>query len=246
MSNKSVIDNKLRKNFNGKIVRKDLIRRVRLKKNVPVYVIEYLIGQYCSCEEEERIEEGLNNIGQLLANNLIGSDEKQKVLSLLQENGKYTLIDKITLHWSIDEDMLLADLSTLGLRNIIINKEYGHRVDRFYQCGIWCILQLNYEYDNNKNRKIIKIQKYAPIQWLKIEIDELKEKRKLFTREEWIDILMRSIGIEPNKFTKREKWLLLARLLPYVESGFNYCEMGPIGTGKSYAYPGCEASGACS
>ncbi len=233
-----VIKNKLRQYFDGKIVRKDLTKHIKEGANVPVYVLEFLLGQYCSSDDEEIIEEGVNNVKRILADNFVRPDEAQKVLSILRERGSYTVIDKITVHLNIKEDRYEAEFSNLGIKNIPIHPDYPSKFDRLLCGGIWCILQLDYEFieEDKKNTTPIRIRKLTPIQMPHIDMDDLKNGRKAFTKEEWMDVLLRSTGMEPDKFDERVKWLLLARMIPLVENNFNLCELGPRSTGKSHIY----------
>ena len=255
-STREEIKNKLRQNFDGKIVRKDLTKKIKEGANVPVYVLEFLLGQYCSSDDEEVIEQGVQNVKRILADNFVRPDEAQKILSQLRKKGSHTIIDMVTVHLDIKKNCYFAEFSNLGLGNVLIADEYPEKFDRLLCGGIWCIVQLDYEAegDNNfgiedidgnplrskqkKQREItpISIRKLTPIQMPHIDIDELKQGRKSFTKEEWLDILLRSIGMEPDEFTYREKWLLLTRMIPLVENNFNLCELGPRSTGKSHLY----------
>lgn len=235
---REVIKNKLRQYFDGRIVRKDLTKRIKEGANVPVYVLEFLLGQYCSSDDEETIEEGVNNVKRILADNFVRPDEAQKVLSVLRERGSYTVIDKLTVHLNIKEDRYEAEFSNLGVKNIPIHPDYPSKYDRLLCGGIWCIVQLDYEFieEDKKNTTPIRIRKLTPIQMPHIDMDEVKNGRKAFTKEEWMDVLLRSTGMEPDKFSPRVKWLLLARMIPLVENNFNLCELGPRSTGKSHIY----------
>ena len=255
-STREEIKNKLCQNFDGKIVRKDLTKKIKEGANVPVYVLEFLLGQYCSSDDEEVIEQGVQNVKRILADNFVRPDEAQKILSQLRKKGSHTIIDMVTVHLDIKKNCYFAEFSNLGLGNVPIADEYPEKFDRLLCGGIWCIVQLDYEAegDNNfgiedidgnplrskqkKQREItpISIRKLTPIQMPHIDIDELKQGRKSFTKEEWLDILLQSIGMEPDEFTYREKWLLLTRMLPLVENNFNLCELGPRSTGKSHLY----------
>ncbi|WP_320912436.1 protease Lon-related BREX system protein BrxL [Eisenbergiella porci] len=232
------IKQKLRQYFDGKIVRKDLTKHIKEGANVPVYVLEFLLGQYCSSDDDDIIEEGVSNVKRILADNFVRPDEAQKVLSTLRERGSYTVIDKITVHLNIKEDRYEAEFSNLGVKNIPIHPDYPSKYDRLLCGGIWCILQLDYEFieEDKKNTTPIRVRKLTPIQMPHIDMDELKNGRKAFTKEEWIDVLIRSTGMEPDKLSDRVKWLLLARMIPLVENNFNLCELGPRSTGKSHIY----------
>ena len=234
---RAVIKSKLRQNFDGKIVRKDLTKKIKEGANVPVYVLEFLLGQYCSSDDPEVIEEGVESVKRILADNFVRPDEAQKILSVLRQRGSYTVIDKITVSLNIKRDFYEAEFSNLGLKSIPIDEEYPAKFDRLLCGGIWCIVQLDYEYmEEDRNGTPISIRKLTPIQMPHVDIEELKQGRKAFTQEEWMDVLLRSIGMEPDTLTYREKWLLLIRMIPLVENNFNLCELGPRSTGKSHLY----------
>ena len=234
---RSVIRNKLRQNFDGKIVRKDLTKKIKEGANVPVYVLEFLLGQYCSSDDPEVIEQGVENVKCILADNFVRPDEAQKILSMLRQRGSHTVIDMITVNLDIKHDCYVAEFSNLGLKAVPIDEEYPTKYDRLLCGGIWCIVQLDYEFiEEERNGTPIHIRKLTPIQMPHVDIDELKEGRKAFTKEEWIDVLLRSIGMEPDELNYREKWLLLTRMLPLIENNFNLCELGPRSTGKSHLY----------
>lgn len=251
-----VIKEKLRRNFDGKIVRKDLTKKIKEGANVPVYVLEFLLGQYCSSDDDEVIEQGVQNVKRILADNFVRPDEAQKVLSRLRSRGSHTIIDMVTVRLDIKKDSFFAEFSNLGLSNIPITDEYPEKYDRLLCGGIWCIVQLDYETEGDNNFGIIdaegnklqskqkkqkdispiSIRKLTPIQMPHIDIEDLKQGRQAFTKEEWMDVMLRSIGMEPDELTYREKWLLLTRMIPLVENNFNLCELGPRSTGKSHLY----------
>ena len=251
-STRESIKEKLREHFDGKIVRKDLTKKIKEGANVPVYVLEFLLGQYCSSDDEAVIEKGVETVKHILSDNFVRPDESQKVLSLLRSRGSYTIIDRITVQLNIKKDCYEAEFANLGLKDIPLADEYPEKYDRLLCGGIWCIVQLSYENEDpmdafvdpgirEKSRKKqpsspIQILKLTPIQMPHVDIEELKQGRKAFSQEEWIDILLRSIGMEPDTLKPREKWLLLARMLPLVENNFNLCELGPRSTGKSHLY----------
>ena len=230
---RAVIKSKLRQYFDGKIVRKDLTKKIKEGANV----LEFLLGQYCSSDDPEIIEEGVESVKRILADNFVRPDEAQKILSVLRQRGSYTVIDKITVSLNIKRDFYEAEFSNLGLKNIPIDEEYPAKFDRLLCGGIWCIVQLDYEYmEEDRNGTPISIRKLNPIQMPHVDIEELKQGRKAFTQDEWMDVLLRSIGMEPDSLTYREKWLLLIRMIPLVENNFNLCELGPRSTGKSHLY----------
>ena len=228
---------KLRQTFDGRIVRKDLTKKIKEGANVPVYVLEFLLGQYCSSDDADVIEQGVNSVKRILSDNYVRPDEAQKILSLLRQRGSYTVIDKITVNLNIKNDSYEAEFSNLGIKAIPISEEYPTKYDRLLCGGIWCIVQLDYEYiEEEKNTSPIHIHRLTPIQMPHVDIEELKQGRKAFTQEEWMKILLRSVGMEPDKLSNRERWLLLARMLPLIENNFNLCELGPRSTGKSHIY----------
>ncbi len=235
---REIIKDKLRQNFDGKIVRKDLTKKIKEGANVPTYVLEFLLGQYCSSDDEEVIEAGIQKVKRILADNFVRPDESQKILSMLRQRGSHTVIDRITVSLNIKKDSYEAEFSNLGLKAIPISEEYPTKYDRLLCGGIWCIVQLDYEHveEDKKNGTPIRIRKLTPIQMPHVDIDELKRGRKAFSKEEWMDVMLRSIGMEPDTLSYREKWLLLARMLPLVENNFNLCELGPRSTGKSHLY----------
>ncbi len=237
LDSRTEIKEKLRENFDGKIVAKDLTKKIKEGANVPVYVLEFLLGQYCSSDDEEIIEKGIETVKKILSDNFVRPDEAQKILSILREKGSFSIIDKVSVKLNVRKDRYEAEFSNLGLSEIPVPEEYPTRYDRLLCGGIWCMIQLYYSYDENEqNKNPISITRLTPIQMPKIDIKELKEGRSKFTKEEWIDIMLRSIGMEPDEFEEREKWLLLTRLIPLVENNFNLCELGPRSTGKSHIY----------
>ena len=232
-----ILNQKLRRYFDGRIVRKDLTKKIKEGANVPVYVLEFLLGQYCSSDDPEIVEAGVENVRRILTENYVRPDEAQKILSQLRQRGSYTVIDKITVRLNINLDTYEAEFANLGIIHIPISEEYPTKFDRLLCGGIWCIVQLEYEFDEEEDiLPPIRICKLTPIQMPHIDIEELKQGRSEFTQDEWITILLRSIGMESNAFTEREKWLLLARVLPLIENNVNICELGPRSTGKSHIY----------
>ena len=247
------IRRKLRSHFDGKIVRKDLTKHIKEGANVPVYVLEYLLGQYCNSEDEEIIESGVESVKHILADNYVRPDESEKVLSKLRQRGSMSIIDRVTVSLNLKYDEYEAEFSNLGLGGVPISEEYPEKFDRLLCGGIWCIINLEYNADveesnpigfmvdepkkkKKKDTPVITINSLKPIQMPSVDINELKQGRKAFSKEEWIDVMLRSIGMEPDRLTEREKWLLLLRIVPLVENNFNLCELGPRSTGKSHIY----------
>ena len=248
MDTREIIKDKLRQCFDGKIVRKDLTKKIKEGANVPTYVLEFLLGQYCSSDDDEIVQNGVEKVKRILADNYVRPDESEKVLSKLRQRGSMTIIDQVTVELNLRYDHYEARFSNLGLGGVPISEEYPEQYDRLLCGGIWCIIQLEYnnEHESNivltdrkpkkKNESLISILKLTPIQMPFVDINDLKKGRKSFTKEEWIDVLLRSIGMEPDELTNREKWLLLLRMVPLVENNFNLCELGPRSTGKSHLY----------
>ncbi|NLC73956.1 MAG: ATP-dependent Lon protease, partial [Clostridiales bacterium] len=214
-STREIIKEKLRQNFDGKIVRKDLTKKIKEGANVPVYVLEFLLGQYCSSDDDAVIEQGIENVKRILADNFVRPDEAQKVISKLRQRGSHTIIDMVTVNLNLRYDEYEATFSNLGLGGIPISEEYAEKYDRLLCGGIWCIVQLEYDSGEDavpeivsldgdrlqskrkkqKDTTPISIRKLTPIQLPNVDMDSLKEGRKAFTKEEWLDILMRSIGM---------------------------------------------------
>ena len=238
VSARETLKAKLREQFDGKIVRKDLTKKIKEGANVPVYVLEFLLGQYCSSDDDTIIESGVQQVKRILADNFVRPDESQKILSQLRKRGSHTVIDMITVQLDIQKNRYFAEFSNLGLQKVPIEDEYPEKFDRLLCGGIWCIVQLDYEFveEEKKNGYPIQIRKLTPIQMPHIDIDELKAGRKAFTKDEWMDVLLRSIGMEPDELTVREKWLLILRMVPLVENNYNLCELGPRSTGKSHLF----------
>ena len=237
MADRFEIKEKLKEHFSGKIVRKDLEKQIKEGANVPVYVLEFLLGQYCCSDEEDVIESGVSKVKKILADNFVRPDEAQKILSVLRQKGTYSVIDKITVNLNIKNDIYEAEFSNLGIKNVPISEDYPTQYDRLLCGGIWCMVNLEYQFDEeDKKGTPIRILKLQPIQMPHVDIKDLQEGRKYFTKDEWIDIMLRSIGMEPDELNDREKWLLLLRLVPLVENNYNLCELGPRSTGKSYVY----------
>lgn len=233
----NALSEKLIENFAGKIVRKDLTKKIKEGANVPIYVLEYLLGMYCSTTDEELISQGITTVKNILADNFVRPDEAQKIISKLRERGSYTVIDNVSVKLNFRNDVYEAEFSNLGIKNVPVPEQYASDYERLLCGGIWCIIQLEYFYDEgDKNRCPFIIHKLTPIQMPNLDLDEVIRGRERFTKDEWIDVLLRSIGMEPEKFNDRVKWLLLTRMIPLVENNFNLCELGPRGTGKSHVY----------
>jgi ATP-dependent Lon protease len=231
------LDKKLNSVFAGRVVRKDLTKLIKEGANVPIYVLEYLLGMYAATDDEESIKEGVARVKKILSENFVRPDEAEKIKSKIREIGQYSIIDKITVRLNPKRDTYEAEFSNLGLKDVPISANYVKEFDKLLAGGIWCMLKMDYYYDEEqKNLSPFSISSLKPIQIPNMDINEIFEGRKQFTKDEWIDILVRSTGMEPTQLTDRVKWHLLLRLVPLVENNYNLCELGPRGTGKSHVY----------
>lgn len=230
------ISKKLNQVFPGKVVRKDLTKKIKEGANVPVYVLEYLLGMYCATDDEAAINEGVGLVKNILAENFVRPDEAEKVKSLIRERSQYTVIDKITVRLNEKADRYEAEFSNLGIKRAYIAPEIVKQFEKLLVGGIWCISRVSYFHGDEKDSLPFVVSEIKPIQLPNMDFDELAEGRKNFTKEEWIDLLIRSMGMEPNELTERQKWHMLERAVPLVENNYNLCELGPRGTGKSHIY----------
>ncbi|MDM0474467.1 protease Lon-related BREX system protein BrxL [Clostridium perfringens] len=228
---------KLNQSFAGKVVRKDLTQKLKQGANVPTYVLEYLLGMYCATDDEESINEGVERVKNILSDNFVRPDEAEKIKSKIREMTRYTVIDKLTVKLNEKRDIYVAEFSNLGLKDIEISSNYVKDFDKLLGGGIWCIVKLEYYYDENEKLSTpFIIESVTPIQMPNMDIDELIKGRRDFSKEEWIDILIRSIGMEPTQLEENVKWHMLLRMVPLCENNYNMCELGPRGTGKSHLY----------
>ncbi len=230
------LDDLLNKHFAGKVVRKDLTKLVREGANVPVYVLEYLLGTYCASNDEAVINEGLATVKQILADNYVRPDEAEKVKSTIRERGSLKIIDKVTVTLNEKRDVYEALLANLGVKGVEVSNTYVKKYEKLLVGGIWCIITLEYFYEEGQKGSPFILQELKPIQMPNLDLEELFQARAAFTEEQWVDVLLRSTGMEPTNFADRVKWHLLARLVPLVENNCNLCELGPRGTGKSHIY----------
>ncbi len=234
--NPTSIDNLLTQTFAGKVVRKDLTKLLKEGANVPIYVLEYLLGSYCSHEDDQMIQEGLSQVKRVLAENYVRPDEAEKIKSKIKELGAFKIIDKITVKLNEKKDIYEATLLNLGVKGVQVSSETVKKYEKLLVGGIWCIVSMNYYYEENQKQSPFGIQEIKPIQVPNMDMDSLLQGRKRFTESQWIDALIRSIGMEPNNLDQRVKWGLLFRMIPFVENNYNTCELGPRGTGKSHIY----------
>lgn len=234
------LDDLLTAHFKGRVVRKDLTKQLKEGANVPVYVLEYLLGMYCASDDDEVVEEGMENVKKILVENYVRPDEAQKVISLIRERGTYKIIDKVSVKLNQKKDVYEAMMANLGVKDAVVPAKIIKENEKLLTGGIWCIVTLEHFHEEGQKISPFSVLSLKPIQMPSMNMDELFEGRAHFTADQWIDGLIRSIGMEPANLEQRVKWHLLARLIPFVENNYNVCELGPRGTGKSHVYKECS------
>lgn len=234
----SELDRKSTSVFAGRVVRKDLVRKVKVGANVPVFVLEYLLGKYCATDDPVAIEAGLRVVNTTLTENFVRPDEANKAQSLVREKGSHTLIDKVKVRYLSEDDKYWAEFVNFGHRYVHIPERYVRDYDRLLMGGVWAQVDIRHQYDDTATgrRSPFWIEELRPIQLATFDLDEYRQCRREFTSAEWVDLLVRSIGLEPSHFDHRLKMLFLVRLIPLCEQNYNLVELGPRGTGKSYFY----------
>jgi ATP-dependent Lon protease len=231
------IDTKLNQVFPGRVVRKDLTKKIKEGANVPVYVLEYLLGMYCATDDPAAIEDGIATVKKILAENFVRPDEAQKVKSKIRELKNYSVIDKITVKLNEKRDRYEAEFSNLGIKDAYIDAEIVKKFEKLLVGGIWCITKISYFHDEEERNNLpFVVNDIKPIQMPNMDLAEIFEGRKQFSKDEWIDTLCRSMGMEPDHLEYRQKWHFIERAVPLVENNYNLCELGPRGTGKSHVY----------
>ena len=231
------LNEKLNHYFAGKVVRKDLTKKIKEGANVPVYVLEYLLGMYCATNDESAIEDGVETVKRILADNFVRPDEAEKIKSKIKERGIYTVIDKVTVRLNEKLDLYQAEFSNLGIKDALIDDEIVKQYEKLLVGGIWCIIKVSYNFDDqDRHRMPFNVAALDPIQLPNMDLTQIFDGRRHFAKEEWIDILIRSMGIEPTRLTDIQKWHFIERAVPLVENNYNLCELGPRGTGKSHIY----------
>jgi ATP-dependent Lon protease len=229
------LDKKAYGNFTGRVVKKGATKKIKNSANVPTYVLEYLLGTYCTSDDEKEIEKGIIQVKKILQENYVRADEAELVKSKVRELGSYTVIDIVSAKLNEKSDNYVGRLHNLNVK-VDVPTKYIKDVEKLLSDGIWCIVTLKYFFDNDEGGSPFILEELTPIQMPSIDINEIKNQRKNFTKLEWIDLVLRSTGMEPSQFEYRVKWHLLARLVPLVENNVNLCELGPRGTGKSHIY----------
>src|SRR5438093_5477325 len=231
------LDRKLTHVFAGKVVRKDLLHQLKGGANVPSYVLEYLLGRYCASEDEEEIRLGIEAVKDTLRKNYFRHDEANKAQPLVEQNGKHRFIDRVDVRFLPSETKYWASMDNFGFNRIHVPQEYYRRYERLLEGGIWAIVDVEcIPNEDGAKGSPFRIADLRPIQLARFNFDDYTQGRSQFTTDEWMDILLRSVGLEPTTFTRRLKLLQLARLIPFVEHNYNFIELGPRGTGKSYAF----------
>lgn len=245
------LDRKIVDLFPGKIIRKDLTALMKRGANVPTFVLEYLLGMYCATDDEDAIEAGLSKIRRILSENYVRPDESEKIKSKIRENGEYTVIDKVSARLDEYKDIYVARFTNLEVEPFVLPAEYASEYTKILTGGIWCITRIAYQYENEdyeydekkpKRKKRgpedspFKIISLKPIQMPNLDLEEMISRRKDFSYEEWRDMLLRSAGYEPDALLDKERMHFIERMVPLVERNYNYCELGPRGTGKSHIY----------
>lgn len=228
------LDRKIYDSFAGRVVKKGATKLIKGSSNVPTYVLEYLLGTYCTSDDEKEIERGIEQVKKILAENYVRNDEVELIRSRIRENGSYNVIDIVDARFNEKHNVYVAHLHNMGISDVI-EDSYIKENERLLSDGIWCIVELSYEF-NEDDGGAFKINEITPIQMPGFELNEIIDARKNFTKEEWIDLIIRSCGMEPSCFDERVKWHMLARILPMIEANMNLCELGPRSTGKSHIY----------
>jgi ATP-dependent Lon protease len=232
----NALDKKINAEFPGVVVRKDLVKLVKGNAIVPSYVLEYLLGQYCATNDEASIQSGVETVREILRKHYVHRSEAGLVRSTIRERGRHKVIDKVSVRLNEREDVYEATFANLGINKVLVMPDTIKRHPRLLVTGVWCIADLEYQYFEDKKTVPWILNSLKPIQLSNFDFDQYLEARQAFTTEEWIDLLMQSIGFDPALFGRRSKLLQLVRLVPYCERNYNLIELGPKGTGKSHIY----------
>jgi len=232
------LDLKLTDAFAGRVVRKDLVRKIKVGANVPVFVLEYLLGKYCATDDAVAIEAGLRVVNNTLADSFIRSEEANKAQALVKEKERHTFIDKVDVRYLAEDDKYWAHALNFGSKYIHVPDRFVRDYERLLTGGVWAEMEIRHQYDEEQKgkRSPFWLERITPVQLATFNLDTYRQGRAAFNTEDWIDILIRSIGMEPSHFSRRLKLLFLIRLIPLCESNYNLVELGPRGTGKSYGF----------
>jgi ATP-dependent Lon protease len=232
----NALDQKINTHFSGLVVRKDLVKKVKGNAIVPSYVLEYLLGQYCATSDEATIQTGIETVKEILRKHYVHRNESGLIRSTIKEKGRHKVIDKVSVSLNDKADVYEAEFSNLGLKQILIDSRTVKSHPKLLVSGIWCIADLEYEFTEDKGASPWILSTLKPIQLSHLDFDSFLEARKQFTTDEWIDLLVQSVGFNPEMFGKRSKLTQLIRLIPFCERNYNLIELGPKGTGKSHIY----------
>jgi ATP-dependent Lon protease len=230
------LDKKINEHFAGKVVRKDLTKLVKGNAIVPTYVLEYLLGQYCATDDEATINHGVETVKNVIAKHFVHRDEAQLIKATIRDKNTHRIIDKVSVRLNDKKDVYESSFANLGLTKVVINDSIVKKHQRLLSGGVWCLITMGYQPSEERDASPWIIESLKPIQISNVDLDEYKEIRKKFNTEEWIDLLMQSIGLNPEEFTFRSKLIQLARLIPFCENNYNLIELGPKGTGKSHIF----------
>lgn len=230
------LDQKINEHFAGKVVRKDLTNLIKGNASIPTYVLEYLLGQYAATDDEETIKEGVETVKSIITQHFVHRDEAQVIKSTVRERGSHRIIDKAAVKLNDKKDIYEASFGNLGLNKVPINDQFVKKHPKLLTGGVWCIATLGYQPSEERDAIPWIIEKLKPIQISAIDLDEYKQIRTKFSKEEWVNLLMQSLGLNPEEFSDRSKLLQLTRLVPFAEKNYNLIELGPKGTGKSHLY----------
>lgn len=230
------LSDKLNNVFAGKLVRKDLTKFIKGNAIVPTYVLEYLLGQYCATNDEETIIQGVETVKSIIQKHFVHRDEAQIIKSTVREKGSHRIIDKISVKLNDKEDQYEASFASLGLKNIPIGDDVIKKHKKLLSSGVWCLITLGYFASDEKGSTPWIIENIKPIQVAGVDIEEFKEGRKALSKDEWMAVLLQTMGLNPSEFSFRSKLIQLSRLIPFTENNFNLIELGPKGTGKSHIY----------
>jgi ATP-dependent Lon protease len=230
------LDRKINKHYSGKVVRKDLTNRIKGNASIPIYVLEYLLGQYCATDDDRTIEEGVNTVKGIINKHFVHRDEAQVIKSTIREKGSHRIIDKVNVKLNDKKDYYEAFFINLGLSKVPLNDIFIKQTPKLLSEGVWCIATLGYQVSEERDAAPWVVEQLKPIQVADIDIEAFKAGRANFSKDEWIDLLIQTMGLNPDEFSARSKLLQLTRLVPFAENNYNLIELGPKGTGKSHVY----------
>jgi ATP-dependent Lon protease len=229
------LQDKILEHFDGKVVRKDLTKGIKGNAVVPTYVLEYLLGQHCATFDEDIIAQGLDKVKNIIRDHFVHRDEAEEIKSVIREKTQHKVIDKVSVRLNETKDRYECTFTNLGLKNVPIPTSIIKKHKKLLSGGVWCIIKIGYLYDEGEDMPWL-LQEVKPIQISNIDMDDIIKLREEFTKEEWVDFLIQSIGLEPSEFNFRSKLIQLTRLIPHCENNYNFIELGPKGTGKSHIF----------